>query len=218
MLTLEVLGFPPFFIAWFPSFTIFYSKVYHLPKGTPIFKMVVDFQGWYIQSEKRLRPAEHFKHSLHSKSLWKVLTLKWPFVLVSKSSKKFEVPVPALIFFRVNLMFMSYKHVFLPAKKRGVTGHSGWGVHVWCFFWWIWGQLLRDLILDPWPCLPWNEWIWGCLPMRLHEPRSLFRAKLWEKIVIFWWGERKTKGFCESWSCDCSMLWTSKLVLSQMVV
>ena len=45
--TLEVLGHH-FFIGWFPSFTIILVGVYHLPKGTTIFEMVVDFQGIYI--------------------------------------------------------------------------------------------------------------------------------------------------------------------------
>ena len=38
---------PPFFRGWFPSFTIILVGVYHLLKGTIIFKMVVDFQGIY---------------------------------------------------------------------------------------------------------------------------------------------------------------------------
>ena len=36
---------PPFFISWFPSFTIILVGIYHLPKGTTISLMVVDFQG-----------------------------------------------------------------------------------------------------------------------------------------------------------------------------
>ena len=36
---------PPCFIGWFPSFTIILVGIYHLPKGTTIFEMVVDFQG-----------------------------------------------------------------------------------------------------------------------------------------------------------------------------
>ena len=37
---------PPFFIGWFTSCTIILLGVYHHPKGTTIFKMVVDFQGY----------------------------------------------------------------------------------------------------------------------------------------------------------------------------
>ena len=35
---------PPVFIGWFPNQN-FLVGVYHLPKGTTIFEMVVDFQG-----------------------------------------------------------------------------------------------------------------------------------------------------------------------------
>ena len=41
---------PPFFIGWFPSFTIILVKVYYLPKGSLPFcsNGGKDFQGGYI--------------------------------------------------------------------------------------------------------------------------------------------------------------------------
>ena len=43
---LEVFGQPPFFIGWFPSFTIILLGIYHLPKG------VSPFLKWWLTSRE----------------------------------------------------------------------------------------------------------------------------------------------------------------------
>ena len=67
----EVLGFPPSFIGWFPSFTIIWD--YHHPKknSLPFVKMVTftDFQGFF-----------HFFILLTSLSSRMIVTIWCPWV------------------------------------------------------------------------------------------------------------------------------------------
>lgn len=149
--------------------------------------------------------------------------LKWPFVLLSKSSKKF-FQVPALIFlFPGEPNIHVPQNCFLPAKKRG------WLVQWMRFFsvWWflvgflLWTNVGSTSQISSWTLsesLPWNDWT-GVAYLRDSNP-VVYSAN-WEKCVFFCGGREKPRGrslpVLDFATVRC-LEQVYQLVLSQMVV